>query len=149
MQERFKTFSISVFQMTRCWQEIASAQTSRYGLKSSCALYLTILLDTQEPVTVSRLAELSQRDKADVSRSVKAMTEKGLLFPTEASLRYRASLRLTELGQRVAENINSKAIEAVELAGQGLSDEDRAAFYRALALISDNMDRLSREGLPE
>ena len=108
-------------------------------------MYLTILLQHPEGLTASALSRLSGRDKADVSRAVKAMTEKGMLLPEEN--RYRAALRLTALGYRVADDINAKALAAVELAGAGLTDDDRAAFYRALALISENLERLSREGI--
>ena len=147
MSGRFETFSVSVFRITRCWQEIAAAEMRRYGLKSSCALYLTTLLSREEAVSAAELCCLCGRDKADVSRSVAAMMEKGLLEPKQGR-QYRAPLVLTEQGREVARQINGKAAEAVSLAGSGLSDSDREAFYRALELISGNLERLSRDGLP-
>ena len=37
---------------------------------------------------------------------------------------------------------------AVELAGAGLSDTDRAVLYSALERITENLQRLSKDGLP-
>ena len=41
------------------------------------------------------------------------------------------------------------AAVAVELAGSGLTEEERETFYKALALITENLQRLGREGLPQ
>lgn len=148
MAGNFEIFSVSVFQITRCWQEIAATEMKRYGLKSSCALYLVTLVSREEGISAVELCTLCGRDKADVSRSVASMTEKGLLEPRTGKY-YRAPLILTRKGREVAMEIDRKASEAVAIAGSGLSDEDRSAFYRALQLITENLSRISREGLPE
>ena len=61
---------------------------------------------------------------------------------------YRAKLILTEEGRRAAEHVRKRAALAVELAGSGLSNEERETFYRALDLITENLQKLSKEGLP-
>jgi hypothetical protein len=37
----------------------------------------------------------------------------------------------------------------MELAGSGLSDEDRAVFYSALELLGNNLQEIARTGIPE
>ena len=37
----------------------------------------------------------------------------------------------------------------MELAGKGLTEEDRRVFYTALDLIASNLRAISEEGLPE
>ena len=62
---------------------------------------------------------------------------------------YRAKLVLTEEGKQAAEHVQQRAAVAVELAGSGMSDEEREVFYRCLELITSNLQTLSKEGLPQ
>lgn len=62
---------------------------------------------------------------------------------------YRALLKLTDEGKAAARHVQERAALAVELAGAGLSDADREVFYRALELITANLQTLSKEGLPQ
>ena len=75
------------------------------------------------------------------------MERKGLLQKEGSS--YRALLKLTAAGQEAAEQVRSRAAVAVELAGNGLTDQQRATFYYALELIAGNLLNLSESGLPE
>ncbi|MBR5022265.1 MAG: hypothetical protein IKY18_03575, partial [Oscillospiraceae bacterium] len=62
---------------------------------------------------------------------------------------YRAKLLLTEEGKQAAEHVQQRAAVAVELAGSGMSEEEREVFYRCLELITSNLQTLSKEGLPQ
>ena len=56
---------------------------------------------------------------------------------------------LTQLGNEAAEHVCRRACLAVELAGKDISDDDRAVFYQALTSITENLQKLSQQGLPE
>ncbi len=107
-------------------------------MKGSYALYLIILAGEKEDTTAARLVEITQRDKADVSRAIAMFQEKGIVEPFGGN-RYRAPVVLTEKGRELAELIRKKASMALEAAGQGLSDEMRRNMYQALDLIAENM----------
>jgi hypothetical protein len=62
---------------------------------------------------------------------------------------YRALLRLTQEGFALAEVINQKAAMAVEMVSQGLPPEKRAVFYETLELITNNLQTLSKQGIPD
>jgi len=62
---------------------------------------------------------------------------------------YRARLLLTDEGKQAAEHVRQRAAVAVELAGSGMSDEEREIFYRCLELITTNLQTLCKEGLPQ
>ena len=62
---------------------------------------------------------------------------------------YRAKLLLTEEGKQAAEHVQQRAAVAVELAGSGMSEEEREVFYRCLELITSNLQTLSKDGLPQ
>ena len=62
---------------------------------------------------------------------------------------YGGTVALTAAGRAAATQVQQRVRRAVEAAGDGLSDEERAAFYRALEAIARNLRTLSREGIPE
>ncbi|MCR5369836.1 MAG: MarR family transcriptional regulator [Clostridium sp.] len=136
--DRFERFTLSVFTITRYWNKIAAEEMGKHGLKGAYALYLVMLADAEEPVTAARLAEMTQRDKADISRAVAAFQQKGIVEPYGTS-RYRAPICLTEEGRLLAEEIRHRADLALNAAGQGLSEEMRQTMYRSLDIIADNM----------
>ena len=148
MVDRFRRFSLSLFEISRCWHMLAAEEMSKYGLKGPYAIYLVVLQHNPEGLTAARLCELCGRDKADVSRCLSAMQEKGLVV-REKGNSYRAKILLTELGIQAAEHVCRRASVAVELAGRDVSDEDRAVFYQSLTSITENLRTLSRQGLPE
>lgn len=148
MVERFQRFSLSLFEISRCWHKLAAEELSKYGLKGPYAIYLVVLRHNPDGLTSAKLCELCGRDKADVSRCLAAMQEKGLVY-RESGNTYRAKIFLTQLGAEAAEHVCSRACLAVELAGKDVSGADRAVFYQALTSITENLQKLSQQGLPE
>ena len=148
MLERFAKFSFSIAEIDRCWHKLAAEEMGKYGLKGPYAIYLVVLRHNSDGLTSTRLCELCGRDKADVSRCLSAMQEKGLIYREEGNT-YRAKIFLTQLGLDAAEHVCHRACMAVELAGKDISEEDRAVFYHALTSITQNLKTLSRQGLPE
>lgn len=150
MLNRFAKFSFSISEIDRCWHKLAVEEMSKYGLNSPHAVYLNTMYDANpEGITAAQLGELCGKNKADVSRMIAILEKKGLVQKVAVGNNmYRAKLILTEEGRRAAEHVRKRAALAVELAGSGLSNEERETFYRALDLITENLQKLSKEGLP-
>ena len=101
-------------------------------------------------ITAVALGRLCHKDKADVSRALSTLEERGLVRRENAGTGVdRARLYLTEEGRRIAEEINERAVRAVELGGSGLTDEQREMMYTALERISANLRALGQQGVPE
>ena len=148
MIDRFEKFSLAIAEISRYWHKIVAEELGKYELKSSHANYLLTMYRYPEGLTAPRLAELCDRDKADVSRMMSILEAKGLVTKVGASPnRYRGSLYLTPEGQAVAKELTQRAELAVELAGKGLTEEKRAIFYESLDTITKNLRRISQEGL--
>ena len=148
MIERFEQFTYATNVIYRCVLKLERDEMEKYGYRASYALYLAIMSRFPDGLTATRLSELSDRDKAGISRIVTEMEENGLI--TRRSNRenfYRAKLVLTEKGREVAAHVQKKAIAAVSEAGDGISDEDRAVFYECLGIIASNLKKISAEGL--
>ena len=149
MLERFARFSLAISEINRCWHKLAAEELAKYGLNSPHVVYLNTLYRHEGGITAAKLGELCCKDKADVSRMVSIMERKGLVQrESNAGNMYRALLKLTDEGKAAARHVQERAALAVELAGAGLSNADRDIFYRALGLITANLQALSRDGLP-
>ena len=150
MIERFERFSFAISEISRCWHRIAGDVMGAHGLKGPYAVYFTALYRYNEGITAAQLVEICSRDKADVSRAMRQMTELGLVEKCGNGVNtYRTQLKLTDEGVKLAETINAQAIKAVENASIGLAPEKRIIFYEALELITGNLQKLSKTGLPE
>lgn len=150
MIDRFERFSFSISEISRCWHRIAGSVMSSHGLKGPYAVYFTALYRYNEGITAAQLGDICSRDKADVSRAINQMVELGLVEKCGSGAKtYRSRLKLTGEGLALAEDINQKVLLAVENASQGLSPEKRVIFYEALELITGNLQKLSKIGLPE
>ena len=150
MLDRFERFSFSIFEITRHWHKITSEEMEKIGLKGTHCVYLLAMHQHPAGITAAQLGEVCSRDKADVSRMVSIMEQKGLVIREAVSKNlYRGLLKLTEDGMAAADFVCQRVRVAVELASKGLSESDRGRFYDALELISGNLHRISQEGLPE
>lgn len=150
MISRFERFSLTFFEIYRYWHKIAMDEMEKYGLKGTHSVYLIALHRHREGITAARLAELCGRDKADVSRMISIMQQKGLVEKSAAGQnQYRALLRLTEAGHTAASLVRLRAAKAVELAGAHIREEDREEFYITLERIAENLRSISEDGLPQ
>lgn len=150
MLERFERFSLSLAELTRHWHKLSADEMEKYGLRSTHSVYLLTMLRHPEGMTATQLVESCARDKSDVSRMMSILGKKGFVVKNGAGKStYRGVFLLTDSGREAAEAVRRRADRTVEIAGQGLSEADRAAFYETLAVITDNLRRLSRDGVPE
>lgn len=150
MIERFEQFTYAINVTYRCVLKLERDEMEKYGYRASYALYLAIMTHFPEGLTATKLSELSDRDKAGISRIVTEMEENGLITrQCNKDNFYRAKLVLTEKGKKIAEHVQRKAIAAVSEAGAGISDENRKIFYECLGTIASNLKKISAEGLSD
>ena len=148
MITRFEQFSSSITCIYRYIQKIERVEMEKYGLKGPHAQCLLAMGRYPEGITAARLCEVCDKDKAAVSRMVAELEEKGMLTRDAAGgVRYRARLKLTQQGRAAADHVEQLARLAVEEAGTGMTDQQRAAMYGALELIADNLQAICAEGL--
>ena len=148
MIDRFEKFSSMISDIYRSWHKLAGDVMEKHGLKGPHSVYLTTMYKYPDGITAVELAEVTSRDKADISRAIAQFEKEG--FAEKMSVNnhfYRAPIRLTEAGREIAKQIITKANAAVEFGGKGLTDADRDTFYEALGLISCNLRTLVEEGL--
>lgn len=150
MLNRFEQFTSAISALYRDVQKIERDEMEKRGLRGAFAQYLLAISRYPEGITAAALCEVCDKDKAAVSRIIGEMEAKGLLEKENDGIsQYRAKLRLTPEGKAAAAFVRERASVAVELAGSGLSDEDRKVFYSALERISLNLQQICTDGIPE
>ncbi len=150
MLSRFEQFTSAISAIYRDVQKLERDEMEKHGLRGAFAQYLVAISRHPEGITAAALCEVCDKDKAAVSRVITELEAKGLLIKeNDGTSQYRAKLYLTESGQEAARFVKERASVAVELAGSGLSDPDRKVFYAALERIASNLQRISKDGIPE
>ena len=145
MKERFETFTVLINRISRNIRRIKNQEMEEYDLRSahiSCLYYLYSV----ESLTATDLCERCEEDKATISRALLYLESKGYLTcESKSTKRYKTPLILTEKGKALAQKIANKIDRVLEEVSDGLTEEERIAFYRSLAIISDSLEKVSKK----
>ena len=143
--ERFKTFTVLIASITRYIRKIKTEVMSEWNLKSphvSCLYYLY----QKGALTAKALCEICEEDKANISRSIEYLEENEYIrCESKASKRYNNKLLLTEKGVVIGKMLSERIECVLDLVSNGVSDEERKIMYKSLAVINDNLQKLSDE----
>lgn len=140
MDERFETFTVLINQISRSIRRIKAEQMESINLKGphvSCLYYLS----KNGPLTAVELCDRCEEDKAAVSRSLDYLEQNGYLQIPEGK-RYRRPLVLTQKGAAAGAEVSRRIDSIVALASCDVLEEDRLAMYRALSIISKNLEKI-------
>lgn len=150
MRVTYEQFAGSVLCLSRCIQKIQRTVMAKYGLMGAHAQCLLIMSRYPEGITAAQLSQISDKDKAAISRTIVQLTQAGMVErQVKNGNAYRAPLFLTESGRQAAAEVDRLARLAVDQAGQGVTDENRQIFYATLDRIATNLVRISQDGIVE
>ncbi len=151
MIDRFEHFTYATNEISKFWRKLAGEEMEKHGLKAPHAIYFTVLSKHQDTgLTASQICEYCGRDKADVSRMMSIMEDKGLLIKEGGHQNlYNGVFKLTDKGMKIAYCVKDTASKAVAAAGKDLSPEVREIFYMALDSIVSNLREMSMKGIPD
>ena len=143
MINRFETFTVLINRISRNIRKIKNQEMVEYNLRSShisCLYYLY----SSKGLTATDLCEKCEEDKATISRSIDYLETNGYLTcDSKNAKRYKSVLTLTNKGLEVGKKITDKIDRVLKEVSVGLTEEERLAFYNALNIISNNIDRIS------
>lgn len=145
MNERFETFTVLINRISRNIRKLKIREMAEYGLKSvhvSCLYFLY----QSEGLTATQLCEHCEEDKATISRALDYLETDGyLICESKTAKRYKSPLVLTEKGREVGKKISEKIDGILGEISIGLSDAQRADFYRWLSVISERLESLAEK----
>lgn len=147
MQERFETFTVLINRISRNIKKIKNQEMAEYNLRSahiSCLFHLYLV---EGGLTATELCERCEEDKATISRAIDYLESNDYLTcHSKSAKRYKSPLLLTDKGKAVGKKIADKISGVLNQTGTGLTEEERVAFYRSLAIISDALEKVSKKG---
>ena len=144
MKERFETFTVLINRISRNIRKIKNQEMAEYNLRSphiSCLYYLYMAGE----LTATELWERCEEDKAAISRALDYLEKNGFIVcESKSAKRYKSPLSLTEKGNYVGKRIADKIAGVLNEISDGLTEEERVAFYRSLAIISESLERVCK-----
>ena len=146
MTARFETFTVLINRISRNIRKIKNQEMAEYGLRSahvSCLYYLYC----SNGLTSTDLCERCEEDKATISRAIEYLEQNDYITcQSKSAKRYKSPIVLTEKGEIVAKKISDKISGVLDEISADLSEEERNAFYKSLAVISESLDLVSKRG---
>ena len=143
MIQRFQSFVTGITACYKYIQRIKSLEMTELGLKGAHVMCLFFLHHHDGGLTAGQLCQLCSEDKAAISRTLATLQSQGYIRAGEK--KYRTPLYLTEKGVQTAQQVDALIQQWVGFGGDGLTEEDRAVFYRVLDTIAGNL----RDNLPK
>ncbi len=146
MKERFETFTVLINRISRNIRKIKNQEMAEYNLRSvhvSCLYFLY----TNKGTTATDLCERCEEDKATISRALDYLETNGYLTcESKNAKRYKSLLILTDKGNEIGKKIADKINDVLNVISDGLTEEERLAFYRSLSVISECLETVSKNG---
>ena len=143
MEQRYETFSSLILNISRCVQKIKNVEMATLGLKGNQVQCLFSLFNSDNGATLRALCEMCGEDKANMSRTLKELSDKELIYVDEQKDRkYKNPVKLTEKGAAIAKIVSEKISAMLEQGSVGITETDRVQMYHTLAKISDNLTKI-------
>lgn len=147
MIHRFENLTTGISQIYKSIQRIKKHEMHSFGLKGTHVMCLYFLGSHPDGLTAADLCNLCKEDKAGISRIMSDLEERGFISygHSQDKKRYRAKAYLTSIGKKQASKVKDLILRATIEGGKGITEEERAVFYRVLFLISDNLAQVCNE----
>ena len=140
-RDRFEDFSTLIGSAMKSLQKIKNHGMEPYGLGSTHTLCLKRLNASPDGLTRKELAFECDIDKAQISRLIVELSEKGYVREKSETVGYKNKIVLTENGKKVADEIEQKVIKVLMYVSGDIPPEQLEDFYKTLETICENLKR--------
>lgn len=145
MKDRYEIFTMLINRISRNIRKIRNCGMSEYNFRNIHVSCIYQLYNSQG-ITATELCERCEEDKATISRALDYLEKNGyIICQSMTTKRYKSPIVLTDRGLEVGEKTAQKIDRVLDEVSVGLSDEEREEFYRCLAIISKNLEVISKE----
>lgn len=140
----FDLFSPDIFKLTKQLHEQKNKKLSQHDLKvTNARCLLRIAQSGNEGMSATEIAHACEIDKAQISRCMLELTQKGCVIRVDdGKRRYKQKYHLTDEGSRIANDLMQSAIQVRETLGKDVSDEELRAFRATLEKICRNFEQV-------
>lgn len=140
-RDRFEDFSNLIGSAMKSLQKIKNHGMEPYGLGSTHTLCIKRLNASPDGLTRKELSAECEIDKAQISRLIAELSEKGYVRDKSETAGYRNKIVLTEDGKRIADEIEKKVVRVLKYVSGDIPQENIAVMYQTLETICENLKR--------
>ena len=138
--DRFDRFYLMISSCSKSLQRLRSLGMLPYGLTGAHTMCLRHLYNAPDGLTRTKLVNLCDIDKAQVSRIINDLCAKGYVYETDnENANYRKRLNLTPLGKDITEEINKLVLDLNSFVSDDISTDEIEAFYVTFEKISNRL----------
>ena len=116
-----------------------SRYMSRYGLSGTHTICLRQLFDNQSGLTKSEIADCCDIDKAQITRIIGELMEKGYVGADTSKKAYNRKFFLTENGKKITNEINEVVVAINRYVSTDIPIEDIKRFYATFEIINEKL----------
>ena len=146
MKKMFDALFPEIKHLLKVVQNSKSQKMIEYGLKGSTAQSLCRIASTKDGLNATELSDQLKIDKAQVSRCMAELGEKGFVFRDEQEgKQYRQKYRLTPKGEKAAADISDTSRAIRKQIRTGVCDEDVEKFFCILEVFCENAALISAD----
>lgn len=138
-QDRLEAFMTLITSASRSITKLKSRGMASYGLGSTHTACVRILYGTPNGLTRTQLSNKCELDKAQISRIINELVEKGYVTENPGPSSYKKRILLTEKGKRITEEINQLVLDINTLVSGEIPDADIETFYKVFGTICQNL----------
>ena len=140
----FESFSTLLGTATKSLERLKSKGMEGFGLSGTHTLCLRRLYDATEGLTRTELSVLLAVDRAQITRVIGELLEKGFVEETGRGSRYRKKCMLTEKGREATAEINAIVDRINRFVSGDIPPERLKSFYDTLEEICENLKKAER-----
>lgn len=141
MEERFENFTAYITKIYRSIKKIKELEIKELDLKAQQVMSI-FYLGKYKTLTSTKLSEICFEDRAQTSRNIALLKERGLVRVDEISGKknYLTDISLTDEGIIAFYYVKKKVEEVLDISNKGLSKYELETFYKSLKIISNNLE---------
>lgn len=138
-QDRLDNFMTLIVSASRSITKLKSRYMAHYGLGSTHTICIRKLFFSNDGLTRTQLADQCELDKAQISRIINELSEKGFVTEGKGGSNYKKKVVLTDIGKKTAREINDTVLTINSFVSEKISHEDINVFYSVFGEICENL----------
>lgn len=142
-ESRFAQFTVLIASAAKSIQRLKIARMEQFHLSAAHTNCLCRLAQSPSGLTQRELSRLENVDRAQISRVLRELGERGYVLPGAQS-GYKSRYRLTALGAQTADEIQSIIREINQFVSGQIPQTEIDSFYGTFKTITENLSKAVR-----
>ena len=138
-RDRYELFHQMISNAAKTMNRLKGKYMSRYGLSGTHTICLRQLFENEMGLTKSEIADYCDIDKAQITRIIGELMEKGYVSSDESKKAYNRKFFLTERGKIITNEINEVVVAINRYVSEDIPMKDIKHFYATFDIINGKL----------